>query len=154
MSVVLYNASNPHPAGFHGYRVAVMVDGTHKQRYFSINRAPKTEQFNNAHKTNAAWLKQKERVQTHRDNQAIQTIRSQYGTGVKGIAIKICYSPDKKGNSKAYKHKKYVVQGQHNGKGFSRSFPITDTGWENAVTYLAKSKELTRWKHLLTRKPL
>lgn len=154
MSVMLYNECNPHPAGFKGYRVAVMVDGKHKQRYFSFNRATKNEQFHEAHKINASWLQQKQRVQTHRDNQAIQTIRSKYGTGVKGIGLRYCYSPDKKGNMKAYKHLRFIVQGQHNGKGFNRAFSVTNKGWEDAVAYLAKSKELSRWKHLLKRNPL
>lgn len=154
MSVTLYNAANPHPAGFHGYRVAVMINGKHKQRYFSINRLPKTHQFKLAHKTNARWLEQKTRAETYRNNQAIQTTRALNITGVKGITLTYCYSPDKRGNKKAYKHLRFVVQGSHNSIGFSRGFPATENGWNQAVAYLAKSKNLTRWKHLLKRCPL
>jgi len=154
MSVVLYSHACPHPAGFIGYRVAVMIDGKHKQKYFSLNRAPKLEQHKKAHKLNARWLQEKERRQTYRDNQAIQSVRSIHGTGVKGIALRYCYSPDKRGNKKAYKHKRFVVQGSNNLKGFNRGFEVTTQGWYDAVAYLAKQKQLSRWKHLLKRCPV
>ncbi len=154
MSVTLYDELNPHGAGFMGYRVAVMVDGNHKQRYFTISNCSKRIQHKEAHKINAVWLQQKERAQIHRNNQAIQTIRSLNGTGVRAIALAYQYSRDRKGNSKAYKNLRFIVQGQQDGKGFSRAFIPNQRGWEAAVKYLAKSKNLSRWKHLLKRYPL
>ncbi len=155
MSVTLYDERNPHPAGFRGYRVAVMVDGNHKQRYFTINQyETKATQHKEAHKINATWLQQKERVQIHRDNQAIQTTRSNYGTDVRGIALKDVFNHDRRGNPRAYKNRRFIVQGQHNGKPFGKNFLPTKAGWKKAVAFLAKSKNLSRWKHLLERCPI
>lgn len=152
MSVKYYSRNKPHPGGFIGFRVAVMVAGNHKQKYFSTARSGVYDhQFRLAHKTNAKWLAEKEKGMLRFKNQAIQTSRSTHSTGVRGITKQYCYSPDRKGNSKAYKRLRYVVQIMNNYKLYHRRFPTTKQGWIDAVTFLAKVKQLTHWKHLLSR---
>lgn len=138
MSVTLYNANNPHPAGFIGYRVAVMVASFPKQRYFSIAKGGKMSQHRLANKLNARWLSEQEKGTSYRNNEAMPTARAVNSTGVKGI-------------QKIIDKDKYIVQGSHNKKPFYKTFLITEKGWIAAVTFLAKSKHLTRWRHLIKR---
>lgn len=149
MSVTTYNSNKPHPGGFIGHRVAVMVGENHKQRYFSTSKG-QTGQFTLAHKLNAKWLQEKEKFSSYFRNQAVQTSRSVYSTGVRGISKKYVWSNDRQGKPK-YKHYRYIVQVANNGKNFHRGFPVTESGWFKAVKFLAVSKGLTRWKHLLKR---
>ena len=152
MSVTYYSRANPHKGGFIGFRVAVMVNMRHRQRYFSTkNPGDYDHQFKLAHKLNEKWLEEKEKADRKRSNAAIPTIRNKYSTGVRGVSIKYTYSRDRKGNRQAYRHLKLVVQGSHNCVLFKKDFPPTQQGWIDAVTYLAKKKHLTRWRHLLDR---
>lgn len=155
MSIFDYTKKN-HPAGFVGYRVSIMVEGDHKQKYFSTNGMTASERLSKyvqARELEKTWIKDKEKAMQKFRNEAAPTKRSTRATGVRGISIGYVYSPDKKGNKRAYKHLRYIVQGSHFKEVFHGTFPVTEKGWKDAVKFLAKNKNLTRWKHLLERNP-
>ena len=152
MSIYDYT-EKPHPAGFVGYRVAVMVDGKFKQKYFNTRalNADKEKLYKKAQEIDQAWLEQKEKAEQSRNNKAVAMTHAIHSTGVRGISLNWRYSPDRYGNKRAYKKMRYSVYVMKKGKRFARTFPSTQDGWVAAVEYLAKSKGLSRWRHLLDR---
>ncbi len=159
MAIYEYNDGD-HGGGFIGLRVAVKVGDIHIQRYYSFRRRASnktgllinrnyrkfvtTEEekaLRKAAKTYEAKLLMKQaKVTQKRKNQATPTSRSTTGTGVRGIILYQGY---------------LQVQGSHNKKPFYRKFniePDIEKAWEDAVRFYAKSKKLTRWRHLIKRR--
>lgn len=147
-----------HPDAYHGLRVSVQFGGVHHQRYFNFrDKTPREiKQFRaDAYALEENWLAEKIKAKIRFDNQANDFRVSEYSTGVRGIHKKLVYSHDLHGNNKAYSAMKFVVQGRKDGRNFCGTFHIETLGekeaWTQAVTFYAKSRKLTRWKHLLKR---
>lgn len=133
-----------HPAGFIGYRVSVMVDSVHKQKYFNTKGMTGHERLSKylkATRLHNEWLALKAIAETKRTNKAIPTKRCINSTGVRGISTR-----------NAPEGKRYTVNGSYQKAQFHKVFPFTQEGWKAAVKYLAKKKHLKNWKHLLERK--
>ena len=154
MSVKYYSRKNPHPGGFIGFRVTVMVNGEYRQKWFGCAKGGYNykEAFILAHKLNARWLQEQYIHRRQREIQCRPTVRNKT-PGVKGIYKRTVYSRDKKGNPKAYANDRYVVQISHKGRLYNKTFPQTEKGWEEAVRFVAKTKGLPRWRHLIERRP-
>ena len=155
MSIYDYTVKK-HPAGFKGYRVSVMVDKVHRQKYFSTNgddAYTTLSKYAQARELEKKWLEDKEAALKKFTSEATPTIRSKCSTGVRGISLNVAHSRDRKGNKKGYSHLRYIVQGSHLKVPYHARFPVTDKGWKAAVKFLALKKNLTRWKHLLERRP-
>lgn len=133
-----------HPAGFIGYRVSVMVDGDHKQKYFStrgMTGSGRLAEYIKAKRLNDKWLVLKSRAETKRTNKAMPSKRCINSTGVKGISYR-----------NAPEGERYIINGSYQKTAFNKIFPFTSEGWIAAVKYLAKKKHLKNWKHLLERR--
>jgi len=153
MSVYNYNGKN-HPYRYVGFRVSVMVDNKQKQKYFNCRGLTKKEKesvLEAARKLESQWLVLKEKAQKKRDNKALHTRLAVNTTGVRGITTTTEHYK-KNGRFTGGSRNVYQVQIQHNGVQYFKRFPLTDKGWALAVKFLAKAKQLTRYKHLIARK--
>jgi len=139
-----------HKAGFIGVRVAVMIDGKHKQKYFSYKQSDKSEEaiYKEAKQLHKKWLMLKNLANSKNQRKSKETRRvtSPFSTGVKGIKFSISHN-------RAYFH----VQGSTNKKLFHKSFCINDYGydlaWFKACEYLQSKKDYSLFDTVYKRKP-
>ena len=139
-----------HKGGFIGVRVAVMIDGKHRQKYFSYNNSDKSEEaiYKEAEELHKEWLMLKSLASSknQRESKEMRRVTSPYSTGVKGIKFNISHS-------RAY----FFVQGSTNNKLFHKNFSINDLGydlaWYKACEYLQSKKDYSLFDTIYKRKP-
>lgn len=164
MTVHIYNEGD-HPGQFQGIRVVRMVRGELKQRYFSfreryggeyywITPAEEARRFQEAQRLDRAWAKQQERFASQQRHAAQPRRGGVRTTGVAGI---VADWQIRKRADNVFIYPVFLVHGSHLRQLFYSTFGISqcgfDEGWEKAVTYYARQKELSRWRHLIRRKP-
>ena len=139
-----------HKGGFIGVRVAVMIDGKHKQKYFSYKLSDKSEEeiYKEAEQLHREWLMLKSLAnsQNQREAKEMRRVTSPYSTGVKGIKFNISHS-------RSY----FFVQGSTDKKPFYKHFSINDYGydlaWYKACEYLQSKKNYSIFDNIYKRKP-
>ena len=139
-----------HKGGFIGVRVAVMIDGKHRQKYFSYKKSDKSEEaiYQEAEKLHKEWLMLKSLANSknQRESKEMRRVTSPYSTGVKGIKFNISHS-------RAY----FFVQGSTDNKLFHKNFSINDHGydlaWYKACEYLQSKKDYSLFDNIYKRKP-
>jgi len=139
-----------HKGGFIGVRVAVMIDGKHKQKYFSYKQSDKSEEaiYKEAEQLHKEWLMLKSLANSknQRESKEMRRITSPYSTGVKGIKFNISHS-------RAY----FFVQGSTDNKLFHKNFSINDFGydlaWYKAYEYLQTKKGYSLFDNIYKRRP-
>ena len=139
-----------HKGGFIGVRVAVMIDGKHKQKYFSYKNSDKSEDavFKEAEKLHKEWimLKSLASSKNQRESKELRRVTSPYSTGVKGIKFNISHR-------RAY----FFVQGSTDNKLFYKNFSINDHGydfaWYKAREFLQSKKDYSLFDNIYKRKP-
>lgn len=139
-----------HKGGFIGVRVAVMIDGKHRQKYFSYKQSDKSEEaiYKEAEQLHKEWLMLKSLANSknQRESKEMRRVTSPYSTGVKGIKFNISHS-------RAY----FFVQGSTDNKLFHKNFSINDFGydlaWYKACEYLQTKKGYSLFDNIYKRKP-
>ncbi len=139
-----------HKGGFIGVRVAVMIDGKHKQKYFSYKNIDKSEEaiYKDAEELHREWLMLKNlaNTQNQRESKELRRVTSPYSTGVKGIKFSISHN-------RAY----FFVQGSTDNKLFYNNFSIHDYGydlaWFKACEFLQSKKDYSIFDDIYKRKP-
>jgi hypothetical protein len=139
-----------HKAGFIGVRVAVMIDGKHRQKYFSYKKSEHSEEaiYKEAEQLHIEWLMLKNlaNAQNQKNSKEMRRVTSPYSTGVKGIKFNISHS-------RSY----FFVQGSTNNKLFYKNFSINDYGydiaWYKACEYLESKKDYSVFDEIYKRKP-
>ena len=139
-----------HKGGFIGVRVAVMVDGKHRQKYFSYKQSDKSEEaiYKEAEQLHREWLMLKNLANSKnlRESKEMRRVTSPFSTGVKGIKFNISHR-------RAY----FFVQGSTNNKLFHKTFNINDHGydlaWYKACEYLQSQKDYSLFDNIYKRKP-
>ncbi len=139
-----------HKGGFIGVRVAVMIDGKHKQKYFSYKNSDKSEDaiFKEAEQLHKEWLMLKNLANTEnkRKSKELRRVTSPYSTGIKGIKFNI-----------NHRRASFFVQGSTNKVPFHKTFSINDFGydlaWFKACEFLQSKKDYTIFDDIYKRKP-
>lgn len=139
-----------HKGGFIGVRVAVMVDGKHRQRYFSYKDLDKSPEliFKEAKQLHQEWLMEKDLAGSKNKMQSKELRRttSPYSTGIKGIKFKI-----------NHKRASFLIQGSTDNKLFNKSFSINDLGydlaWFKACEFLQSKKGYALFDIIYKKKP-
>lgn len=139
-----------HKGGFIGVRVAVMIGGKHKQKYYSYKNIAKSEEaiYKEAEQLHREWLMLKsfESTKAQRESKELRRVTSPYSTGVKGIKFNISHR-------RAY----FFVQGSTDNKLFHKNFSINDFGydiaWYKACEYLQSKKDYSVFDEIYKRKP-
>jgi hypothetical protein len=167
MTVYQYNEGD-HPAGFIGLRVAVMVNGNHKQKYFNFairgtnytfhSLEERNEMLLKAKALDQTWLYQKEAQATTREGKAKERRPTLYSTGVSGIKMKFVKTKrQRKSGERIYYTPSFVVAGSNNSRKFGKNFNILTQGyqkaWISAVLYYMINKNLTPAKDITKRLP-
>jgi len=138
-------------SGFEGIRVAVMVDGKARQKYFSFKSSQKSENeiLSEAKSLHAQWLMEKNLAISKREvaSKEVRRVSSPFSTGVKGIKFRISYHT-------CYFH----VQGVSNHVRFNQNFSINklgyDLAWFKACEYLQKNKDYSLLDTVYKNKPV
>jgi len=139
-----------HKGGFIGVRVAVMVNGKAKQKYFSFKASDKKEDqiLSDAKQLHAQWLMEKSLASSKRDiaSKELRRVSSPFSTGIKGIKFRI-----------SHKTCYFFVQGVTNHTRFNRNFSINihgyDMAWFKACEYLQKNKDYALFDSIYKKKP-
>ena len=145
----IYNRGE-HKGGFIGVRVAVMIGGKHKQKYFSYKNSNKPEEdvYKEAEQLHKEWLMLKSLTNTEnlRESKELRRVTSPFSTGVKGIKFSISHR-------RAY----FFVQGSTDNILFHKNFSINDYGydlaWYKACEYLQSKKDYSLFDNIYKRKP-
>ncbi|MCF6191462.1 MAG: hypothetical protein L3J51_13385 [Cocleimonas sp.] len=145
----IYNRGE-HKGGFIGVRIAVMVGGKHRQKYFSYKNSNKSKEaiYKDAEQVHREWLMLKNlaSTETQRESKELRRLTSPYSTGVKGIKFSISHS-------RAY----FFVQGSTDNKLFYKNFSINDYGydlaWYKACEFLQSNKDYSIFDNIYKRKP-
>lgn len=145
----IYNRGE-HKGGFIGVRIAVMIGGKHRQKYFSYKNIDKSEEaiYKDAEQLHREWLMLKNLASTEiqRESKELRRVTSPYSTGVKGIKFSISHR-------RAY----FFVQGSTDNKLFYKNFSINDYGydlaWYKACEYLQTKKDYSIFDNIYKRKP-
>ena len=139
-----------HKGGFIGVRVAVMIGGKHKQKYYSYKNIDKTEEaiYKDAEQLHREWLMLKSLagIKAQRESKELRRVTSPYSTGVRGIKFNISHK-------RAY----FFVQGSTDNKPFHKNFNINDFGydlaWYKACEFLQSKKNYSIFDEIYKRKP-
>ena len=85
-----------HKSGFVGIRVAVMVDGKARQKYFSFKASNKKEDeiLSDAKLLHSQWLMEKNLAGSKRKvaSKELRRVSSPFSTGTRGIKFRISYN--------------------------------------------------------------
>lgn len=168
--MIYYYDEYEHGAGFVGIRVAVSVDGTVKQRYFTFHKRPgvfvsQEEEAllrEDAEKLNKKWHNQQAKKQLHRRRQAKPRINQKFPctTRVSGISLRI--RKDKKnrgGIERVYYFPELAIHISHLGERHFTSIHLKKDGsnltekWKVAVDFLCLKKRMRNNLSLYLRQP-
>jgi hypothetical protein len=167
MPVYQYNKGD-HPAGFIGLRVAVMVNGDHKQKYFNFkvpysshtyySLKERDEMRAKAKALEESWQHQRKATATTREAKAEEVRPSLYSTGVRGIKMKFCrIKKQRAGEARIYYTPVFVVSGSTDKGRFHKDFNILTQGyqkaWISAVLYYFVKKNIDPNSPILKRLP-
>lgn len=167
------HTETPHPSGFRGFRVTryFASEKKNRQRWFGIKGRDIDAVRKEAESLLSEWefeamleKSQRERLKVERPQ------NSAYVTGVSGIKMKFVRHVKRResrakkvkpGRKKVYTSVIYtpyfVVSGSVEGVKYIRKFNIKtlgyDLAWLKAVTYLAETKGIKQYSHLLSKKP-
>ena len=174
MYMPIYDHSlTPHPSGFRGFRVTryFASEKKNRQRWLSIKGKDISSVSKNADKLLAEWEFEAMLAKSQRDRLKDERPQnSAFVTGVSGIKMKfVRYMKRRESRAKKIKpgRKKvftsiiytpcFVVSGSIDGKKYIRKFNIKTSGfdlaWFKAVTFLAETKTIKQYDHLLAKKP-
>ena len=139
-----------HKSGFIGVRVAVMVDGKARQKYFSFKASDKKEDeiLSDAKSLHAQWLMEKNLASSKRDvaSKEVRRVSSPFSTETKGIKFRISHNT-------CY----FYVQGMTNHIRFHQNFSINKLGyelaWFKACEYLQQNKDYSLLDKVYKNKP-
>lgn len=139
-----------HKSGFIGVRVAVMVDGKARQKYFSFKSMDKKEDevLSDAKSLHAMWIMEKNLANSKREveSKELRRVSSPFSTGTKGIKFRISHNT-------SY----FYVQGMTNHTRFSQNFNINKLGyefaWFRACEYLQQNKDYALLDKVYKNKP-
>lgn len=140
-----------HKGGFIGVRVAVMVDGKARQKYFSFKATDKKEDdiLSDAKLLHAQWLMEKNLASSKREvaSKEVRRVSSPFSTGTKGIKFRISHNT-------CYFH----VQGLSDHIRFHQNFNINKLGyafaWFKACEFLQKNKDYALLDSVYKNKPV
>jgi len=167
------HTDTPHPSGFRGFRVTRYFANEKKNRqsWLGIKNKDIETVRKDAKKLLAEWDFEAMLEKSQRDRLKIERPQnSAYVTGVSGIKMKFVRhtkrresraKQPKPGRKKIYTSIIYtpyfVVSGSVEGKKYIRKFNVKtlgfDNAWINAVTYLADTKNIKQYSHLLAKRP-
>lgn len=161
-----------HPSGFKGFRVTryFASEKKNRQRWMGIRGKDIGKVLKEAEQLLSRWEFEAMLEKSQRDRLKIERPQnSAYVTGVSGIKMKfVRHVKRRKSRAKkpAAKNQVYtstiytpyfVVSGSTLGKKYIRKFNIKtlgfDTAWIKAVTWLADTKSITQYGHLLQKRP-
>ncbi|PID46792.1 MAG: hypothetical protein CSB47_02410 [Proteobacteria bacterium] len=162
-----------HPSGFRGFRVTryFASEKKNRQRWFGIKGQEIAAVRKEAEALLSEWEFEASLEKSQRDRLKVERPQnSAYVTGVSGIKMKFVRhikrrqsraKKAKPGRKKIYTSVIYtpyfVVSGSVEGKKYIRKFNIKtlgfDLAWLKAVTYLAETKQIKQYDHLLAKKP-
>lgn len=140
-----------HKSGFIGVRVAVMVEGKARQKYYSFNTIDKKEDeiLSDAKMLHAQWLMEKNLARSKREvaSKEVRRVSSPFSTGTKGIKFRISHNS-------CY----FLVQGTTKNKRFHQNFNINRLGyamaWFKACDYLQQHKDYSLLDSVYKNKPV
>ena len=167
------HTQSPHPSGFRGFRVTryFASEKKNRQQWLGIKGKDIDIVLKAAEKLLADWEFEAMLEKSQRDRLKLERPQnSAYVTGVSGIKMKFVRhikrresraKKAKPGRKKIYTSIIYtpyfVVSGSIKGKKYIRKFNIKtlsfDLAWMKAVTYLAETKDIKQYSHLLSKKP-
>lgn len=167
------HTQTPHPSGFRGFRVTryFASEKKNRQRWLGTKGKDFDTVLKVAEKLLAEWEFEAMLEKSQRDRMKLERPQnSAYVTGVSGIKMKFVRhikrreSRSKKakpGRKKMYTSIIYtpyfVVSGSIKGKKYIRKFNIKtlgfDLAWMKAVTFLAETKDIKQYSHLLAKRP-
>jgi len=139
-----------HKSGFIGVRVAVMVNGKAKQKYFSFKSIDKKEAeiLSDAQQLHAQWLMEKNLAISKRQvaSKELRRVSSPFSTGTKGIKFRISHNT-------CY----FYVQGMTNHIRFNQNVSINVHGyniaWFKACEFLQQNKSYAIFDSIYKNKP-
>ena len=163
----------PHPSGFRGFRVTryFASEKKNRQKWLGIKDKVIPDVLKKAEKLLAEWEFEAELAKSQRERLKLERPQnSAYVTGVSGIKMKFVRhikrrqsrsTKVKAGRQKIYTSVIYtpyfVVSGSIDSKKYIRKFNIKtqgfDMAWMHAVTFLAETKAIKHYDHLLAKKP-
>jgi len=165
MAIYEYNEGD-HNGQFQGLRVAVSIDSKVKQKYFSfrcngkyVSLTKERTLRKEAKALEQQWKEEQAIFRAKRIANAIETFRGEpsYSTGVRGIQLKFAIENKFRGNEwRRYSYPVFIVSGSTKGVRFQDRFWINsgyEKAWINAVKFLAKSKGIKDYDHLIKRMP-
>jgi hypothetical protein len=167
------HTQSPHPSGFRGFRVTryFASEKKNRQQWLGIKEKSIESVLKDAEKLLAEWEFEAMLAKSQRDRlKQERPQNSAYVTGVSGIKMKFVRhvkrreSRSKKvkpGRKKIYTSVIYtpyfVVSGSVGSKKYIRKFNIKtlgfDLAWFNAVSFLAETKNIKQFSHLIAKKP-
>ncbi|WP_146203451.1 hypothetical protein [Leucothrix pacifica] len=162
-----------HPSGFRGFRVTryFASEKKNRQRWLGIKGREISAVKKEAEQLLSEWELEAMLEKSQRDRLKVERPQnSAYVTGVSGIKMKFVRhvkrresraKKPKPGRKKIYTSVIYtpyfVVSGSVEGKKYIRKFNIKtlgfDLAWLKAVSYLAETKRIKQFDHLLSKKP-
>jgi len=162
-----------HPSGFRGFRVTryFASEKKNRQRWLGIKGKDIDQVHKEAKQLLSEWEFEAMLEKSQRDRLKVERPQnSAYVTGVSGIKMKFVRhvkrresraKKPKPGRKKIYTSVIYtpyfVVSGSVDGQKYIRKFNIKtlgfDLAWMKAVTYLADTKSIKQYTHLLSKKP-
>ena len=148
VSLFVYDGNQETPPNYIGCRIVVSINNKIKQKWFNgTGHEKEAKELHDQWKMEqrlAQWARNRERKS--------RPTRTPYITQVCGIKMKF-QGNGKRGKAKCF----FIVSGSVNKKRFIKHFKIKklgfDMAWFKACEYCAKQYSITKFDHLLKRKP-